>query len=418
MRLSKFPKLSLALYFYLWPWLMEARLLTLDEATQRALIYSPAVAIVETAWKVRQSEEYQASFLPNPLASVEIDKANLIGKEKKRARDRGFSCNLSQSIELGGKRHLRKQTAGLQTSLAFKEIEVTRLEVSCQVKKAFIEVAAAQEYLRFAQELQLSAQEVFFSTSAKVEGGKISSLKGKKAKLSVLTAHLALEKARNNFENSKKKLALIWGDSRPDFTSVDYNLLEITLVEDLAAFIAEQNDNIATKQWDLQIANADLLIASEKAQRIPNLVVTAGYVSSAEDGEGLLLGFSMAIPIWDRNQGNISKAKHLLKQLYNKRNKDNLQARLQLEAEYAQLLTAYQEGLLYNNDVLPIALATFEGAKQEYLQGKNDYLELLEAQRTLLDVHDKYMHALVDYHQRKIELYRLVRVGYADTQGR
>ncbi|WP_166154151.1 MULTISPECIES: TolC family protein [unclassified Neochlamydia] len=397
---------------------MEARLLTLDEATQRALIYSPAVAIVETAWKVRQSEEYQASFLPNPLASVEIDKANLIGKEKKRARDRGFSCNLSQSIELGGKRHLRKQTAGLQTSLAFKEIEVTRLEVSCQVKKAFIEVAAAQEYLRFAQELQLSAQEVFFSTSAKVEGGKISSLKGKKAKLSVLTAHLALEKARNNFENSKKKLALIWGDSRPDFTSVDYNLLEITLVEDLAAFIAEQNDNIATKQWDLQIANADLLIASEKAQRIPNLVVTAGYVSSAEDGEGLLLGFSMAIPIWDRNQGNISKAKHLLKQLYNKRNKDNLQARLQLEAEYAQLLTAYQEGLLYNNDVLPIALATFEGAKQEYLQGKNDYLELLEAQRTLLDVHDKYMHALVDYHQRKIELYRLVRVGYADTQGR
>lgn len=417
MRLSKFPKLSLVLYFYLWPLLMEARLLTLDEATQRALTYSPAVAIVDTTWKVRQAEEYQANFLPNPVVSVEIDKANLIGKEKKRAGDRGFSCNLSQAIELGGKRHLRKQTAGLQTSLAFKEIEVIKLEASCQVEKAFIEVAAAQEYLRFAQELQLSAQEVLLSTSAKIEGGKISSLEGKKAKLSVLTAHLALEKACNNFENSKKKLALIWGDSRPDFTSVDYNLLEITLVEDLAVFIAEQNDNIATKQWELQIANAGLMIASEKAQRIPNLVVTAGYINSAEDGEGLLLGFSMAIPIWDRNQGNISKAKHLLNQLYNKRNKDNLQARLQLEAEYAQLLTSYQEGLLYNNDVLPVAIATFEGAKQEYLQGKSDYLELLDAQRTLFDVHDKYIHALVDYHQRKVELNRLVRVGYANTQG-
>lgn len=383
--------------------------LDLNEAIQRAWTYSPTIAIANSEIDIRQSEEYQVGLLPNPELSIEIENASSLIRHRKRGcDDRETTYSLSQLIELGGKRSARKQIAAFQSSLAAYEMEAVKLDICNDVTKAVVAVLAAQEYVKLAEEQQRIAHDIHSTTSAKVQGGKISSLQEKKADLARVTTTLALEKGRRALEIAKKKLAATWGGEQPDFSEVMYPLFEITPLIDLATLKAQQSNSVEMMKWDMQIATAERVVANEKAQRVPDVVLTAGYVDGDDGGDGLLLGFSMPIPIFDRNQGNICRAKQQLNQLYEKKNESMLQLRIELEEVYDQLLSAYKEGMAYKENILSSARSAFEAAREEYKRGKNDYLELLDAQRMFFDVQEQYINTLVEYHHRKADVNRLV----------
>lgn len=386
---------------------LSAVVLDLNEAIQCALTGSPTIMIANSEADVQKSEEYQVGLLPNPIFSVEVDGANSF-INKRKGTDRDITYSLSQLFELGGKRAARKRIAAFESSLALYELEGVKLDIRNDVTWAVVDIVAAQEYIKLADEQQHIADEIYSSTAAKVQGGKVSPLQEKKANIARITSKLAVEKAIRFLELAKKKLAAICGGALPDFTEVSYPLFEIAPLEDLNHLIARQCNNLEALKWDMQIAAGEQIVVSEKAQRIPDVVVTAGYVQCQDDGDGVLVGLSIPIPIFDRNQGNICKARQLLNQLYEKKKEGMLRLRIGLEDAYGQLLTAYKEGMAFKEDILSSAKSAFEAAKEEYAQGRNDYLELLDAQRTLFDVQEQYINTLVDYHHKKADVDRLV----------
>ena len=397
----------LAVYFMFPMTLAFGNVLDLDEAIQRTLTYSPTIAIANTEIDVKQAGEYQARLLPNPEFAVEVDGADNIVRKRRNDNDQEITYSLSQLIELGGKRLARKQIAAFQTSLAAYDMELVKLDLVNAATKAVIDVIAAQEYVKLAEEQLRIALEVHTTTSAKVQGGKISSLQERKAHLAHITASLNLEKAKRGLELAKKKLASLWGAACPDFDGVAYPLFDLAHLDDLCVLIDLQSNSLDAMRWDLQIALAQQILIGEKAQRIPDVVVTAGYYREDNEG-GLLLGFSMPIPIFDRNQGNIIKAKQEINQFYEKKTEGMVQLKFDLEDAYNQLLTAYRQGVTYKENILASARSAFDAAKEEYTRGKNDYLELLDAQRTLFDIQEQYISTLVEYHQRKADVNRLV----------
>lgn len=383
--------------------------LELNEAIQRAWTYSPTAAIASSEVEMRQAEEYQLGLLPNPIFNVEIDGADAcFNRNRRKCNDQEITYTLSQLIELGGKRSARKRIGLFQTTLATFESEAVKLDIRNEVTNAFIDVMAAQEYIKLAEEQKRIAQEVHQATSAKVQGGKISSLQEKKADLALANATLVLEKARRSLELSKKKLAATWGCSNADFEEVQFPLYEIQPPEDLSRLMCLLKENIEVSKWNIQIALAENIVLNEKAQRIPDVIVTAGYYNCEDDGDGLTLGFALPIPIFNRNQGNISRARIALNQLYEKQNESMVQLRLDLEAAYDQWMTAYRESQSFKEIILSSAKLAFEAAQEEFNKGKNDYLELLDAQRTLFEVQEQYLDALVDYHQRKSDVERTI----------
>lgn len=407
-RISKF--YFLPIIFFSFQWLQASpMILELNEAIQRAYTYSPTVMVANSEIDIKQAEECQARLLPNPTLTVEIDGADsFISKRKNGNDNRDIIISLSQLIELGGKRFTRKQIAAFQSTLTIYESESVKLDVINAVTKAFIDVIAAQENLKLVTEQQRIAQEVFTTTSAKVQGGKVSSLQEKKANLQRISTSLALERAQREFELAKKKLAATWGNPCLDFTEVVFPLFELTCIPALDLLIAQQNQGLVVRIWDMEIAIAEQIIISEKAQRIPDVVVTAGYATYPHDDNSFLFSFSLPIPVFDRNQGNICRAKHELQQLYQRQNESKIQLRIELEEAYNQLLTAYHQGLSFKENILAAAQAAFEAAKEEYTQGKNDYLELLDAQRTLFEVQQQYINTLVDFHYMQADVNRLV----------
>jgi cobalt-zinc-cadmium efflux system outer membrane protein len=70
------------------------------------------------------------------------------------------------------------------------------------------------------------------------------------------------------------------------------------------------------------------------------------------------------------------------------------------------LAAAYDEVTILQSDVLPKAQRAFEAAQQGYLQGKFDYLHLLDAQRTLFQTQAQYVDSVEAYHRAQADIQR------------
>ena len=74
---------------------------------------------------------------------------------------------------------------------------------------------------------------------------------------------------------------------------------------------------------------------------------------------------------------------------------------------YARLFNAFTEVEGLKNQILPGARQVFEAATESYREGKLNYLNVLDAQRTLFEAKGQYIEALADYHKAKADLERL-----------
>jgi len=74
---------------------------------------------------------------------------------------------------------------------------------------------------------------------------------------------------------------------------------------------------------------------------------------------------------------------------------------------------------VYEKSILPTARHSIDAARASYLAGRLDFLRLVESQRQLLALQDRYYEAVAAYQQRLAELERLVGappVGTASDQ--
>lgn len=386
----------------------EVGVLDLNTALDRAWAYSPEISIAFNEVGVKQAEEVQAGIIPNPIAAIEIDGADAIVSSRRGRGDRDIFYSLSQLIELGGKRSARQREAAFNTSIALWELEAARLDVASNVAKAMVDVIAAQEYAKVAAEQKNLAQEVLESTSRKAQAGKLTPLQVRKAEIAHATATLTVEKTERRLTLARKKLAACWGSSIVDFNHVVYPFFEAEPLPQVQTLVAELANNPDLLKMEVEICTAKELIALEKAQGIPDVVLTTGYINDQDDGDSWMFGVSIPLPIFDRNQGNISRAKKLLCQLYEDQRARSVQLSLDLEVAFEALRIAYKEGLAYQEEIIPSARLAFDGAHEGYAQGKYDYLDLLDAQRTLFEAQEQFINTIVEYHYQKADVQRLV----------
>lgn len=380
-------------------------ILHLNTALERAYCSSATLSVAFSEIGIRQSEAYQMSLLPNPLLS--IDTFNPDGFASKRNCDREINVTLTQFVELGGKRGLRQREAASQISLALLELEAAQLDISLAVRRAFIETMAAQEYLKAATEQQRIAQEICAAITSQEHVGKVGLLEAKKAEVICATAQRTLNKSQRTFEIFKKKLAALWGSDCPDFNEVSYPLLHVSCLPSLTEFNTRQANNPDLAKWNVKIMAAKQIVALEKAQRVPDIDISAGYENDW-CGSSWTLGVAVPLPIFDRNQGNIGRAQKELYQLYEIQRDASLKLKIEIAVTYEDLLSAYYDVVAFKNSIRPTASAAFNGAKESFFQGKQNYLELLDAQRTLFEVEEQYIDALTEYHQKKTDLHRLI----------
>ena len=172
----------------------------------------------------------------------------------------------------------------------------------------------------------------------------------------------------------------VWNRRNVQFDTVK----PIPTAEQLANRIS-QNPDIA--RWAVEMAQRRAAIKLEKSGRIPDLSIGGGMKHLNEIGDvALIFGISFPLPLFDRNQGAIRKAEYNLARAFEERKSAEVFVRTALATTYQALSAAWGTVTALKNDVLPGAQSAFDAVTFGYRIGKFDFLEMLDAQRTLFEV--------------------------------
>jgi len=399
----------------LFPALTQTPELTLIQALALALARNPELAAFSWETKTRQGMVQQAKLMPNPEIGIVVE--NILGEDESRGvQAADTTLQLSQLIELGDKRANRQKIANLERDLAGWDYETTRLDIIATTSKAFFVLLSAQERLQLGRENLELAEKVFNTVKLRVEAGKASPLEKSRAQVMVNKNRIALNKNKRKLAAARYRLSSTWGADKPHFTKIVGNSEKIRQPPALASINGwlAQNPEIARQQAEIDLQNAR--VSRAKAVGIPDMTVGGG-IKRHEDNDNytFLFGVSMALPVFDRNQGDISAAQAEVTARESQHRTAKIKLKTALSQSHEEFQAAYAEANSLQSQILPVAEETFESINYGYRQGQFEFLDVLDAQRTLIELREQLIDSLQEYHNQRISIERLISQKLTQT---
>jgi cobalt-zinc-cadmium efflux system outer membrane protein len=383
-------------------------MLSLRDVLRLTLLSNPELSAFAYERRAAEARTIQAGVLPNPAFSVELENVGGTGATTKGVRAPEATLQLSQLIELGGKRAKRMRLAGLERELTGWDYEIKRLEVLTNAKKAFVDVLATGEHIAFSADLLRLALQVQRTVSERVHAGKVSPIEETRTRVAVSTARLQTQQARTSHEAAKKRLAASWGSTTPLFEGVSGSLSLTAPVPSMEAFAARVQMNPDIARWVSEIDARRAHVEVARSRTIPDLTVSGGVRYFNETKESAwVLGFSLPLPLFDRNQSGILEASARLTKAELERHAAEVRVSTALAEAYQSLVNAATEVTTLQNEVLPAAEEAFQATQEGYRLGKFGFLDVLDIQRTLFETRGRYLEALAIYHKAVADLERL-----------
>ena len=119
--------------------------------------------------------------------------------------------------------------------------------------------------------------------------------------------------------------------------------------------------------------------------------MSLGSQYSREERERVnVVGLSMPLPLFDRNQGNVLAAARRADQARDLRNAVQLRLHSDTRSAVSQWASAMQEVQAYDRTILPSAQQAVDTATRGFEMGKFAFLDVLDAQRTLIEARGLY----------------------------
>jgi outer membrane protein, heavy metal efflux system len=382
--------------------------LTLREALALALTENPG--LVPFAWQERANEAriLQAGLRHNPELALQVEDVLGTG-DFQGFREAQTTLQLSQVIELGGKRAARTEVASQSRGITKSEYELKRVEVLGDVTQRFIQVVANQHALDLALTNRQLAADTLRTVQERVTAGKGSALEERKAQVALARGEVLIEGARHELDAARKILAASWRSTRPVFEKAEADLFArkpVPPFDGLATRIS-QSPEIARWVSEKKLREAEIKLAD--ARRVPNVTASGGLRRLEGPSEqALVLGFSMPLQFFDRNQGGAAEARALLGQTEAEQKAAEVRLGIVLLGLYEEMVhdVHVMEGL--QKEILPKAEDALAISREGFAQGRFSYLEVLDAQRTVFDVKQEYIQTATSYHQFLVEIERLI----------
>ncbi len=384
--------------------------LLLRRALELAVMHSPELAASSHGVWAAEATARQAGAFPNP--EIEVEAEEFGGSGSRQGFDAAqTTVRLRQAVELGGKRGKRQRVAQSEARLVGWDYEARRLDVLTVAKKAFVDVLLAQGQLAVAESLLVVAEDVRKAAAERVKAGKVPLLEETKAGVEVAAARIARNRAGRELDTARKRLAASWGGTKPVFREVGGDLdaiRDVPPIEELSALVAAAPE---VARWSEEVALAREYLALARTARIPDVAVSAGISRFEDDGTHAgIVGFSLPLPVFDRNAGGILAAKHQATRVDYEQRAARVRATADLAEAHSRLETARAEALTIKVELLPSAQQAFDAAQMGYREGEYGYLEVLDTQRTLNEAKTRYLEVLAAYHKAAADVERLTGI--------
>jgi outer membrane protein, heavy metal efflux system len=387
--------------------------ITLRKVSAAALLNNPALESFNYALRAAEAERIQAGLRPNPDFSAQFE--NLAGTgELRGARGLETTLLLSQLLELGDKRARRERAAARALDLRNADYEIRRLDVLADVARRFVHLLSDQKLLDVSREAVELAKRTRNAVARRVAAARATAAELSRTEIALARARIELEHREHELKSSRRALAASWGSTRPRFGRVQAELFTLPAVNGFYQLRAELRASPDLQYFltTRRLREAELQLAL--AERVPDARVGAGVQRlETVDDQALVLNFSIGLPVFDQNQGNIEAAQARLARVAISRRAQFVQAQAVLFATYQELLHAATEAETLREIVIPQAAHALADIEAGYNAGRFSYLELAAAQQEFIEVQGQAIRAAADYHRFMIEIERLTGMSFA-----
>lgn len=306
----------------------------------------------------------------------------------------------SQTLEFPGKRSVRGKIAERGSKEAETDIEVIKLDLAFEVKKAFYQLLLAQEMLRYARsDLELS-EDYLKKAEEKLGAGDVAKVEVIRARVEALKAANAVRvatndervaKARLNFLLARRSTAPveIRGQLELPFVGLDLERLKDEALA-LRPEIKKLQYSIEREQWNQQ---------SSKLSNYPDLDFSLSKARVV--GEPSSWAFTVSAPLpflfQKRQKAEIAESRANVAALRRDIEQNKNSILLEVEEAFMNAETAKNQILVHRQEILPQAEEVHSMFLFSYREGAIGGIEIIEARRTLNESRKLYADALFEY---------------------
>jgi outer membrane protein TolC len=359
---------------------------------------NPRIRSIEAAHRAALERVPRAGALPDPMLSFTAEGAPLTDPSPTEAMEK--KVMLSQMFPFPGKQGLMKAGMAAEAEMARAEIDRVRLEVAGDVRKAFFDLRLLYESIDILEESRATVQTFANIARTKYEVGTAEQQDVLKAMVELARENNRLVILRERIPAAVARINAIlnrpsWEPlGRPTLRDTTVGLPEPQVLEQKALQLQpmlKMKERAVTKsEFDLRLA---------RKEGLPDFTVGVEYMGQKEAADAWSVMLGLTLPVWRGNK--VAPLRREAEQSLTSTRSDLDQTRNEIvfmvRDAYTMVSTSRTLVDLYRDSVLPQAEQSLASARAAYETDRVGFLELLDAQRSLLDFRIEYQDALAMY---------------------
>lgn len=395
--------------------------ITLEDAVQRALIRSPAMAqqqqAVDNAYLTKRTS--WAAFLPTVSASgsSSLRSANVLN-EATGVIESGSSDSYSAGISgswtvFEGTRRFREYDAA-QADIRASEARYAnqRYQVTLQTQTFFFNALRQADLLEVARQRLEQAEQNLEIVRSRTLVGEATVSDSLRARLDVVNAEQTILQTENALRAAQFSLGRQVGEAMPVVPARprDLDPRALALAETEIMELAEAASPSVMAATEAAVA-AGANVSAAKTAYIPSLRMSSGYNwnnqsrSFSGGNTSWSMSFSLSYPIFNgfQRESSVDRAQYTLRVSRLQEDDARLAARASADAALQNLLTA-EQAILIAEDAAFVAAEDLRVVRERYSVGAATILDVLTSQNAQTQADVDVVTARYDYILARAEL--------------
>jgi outer membrane protein, heavy metal efflux system len=377
-------------------------LISLDQAISLALAHNHALKAARTQIAQSQAEEITANLRPNPTLGADAQFIPIFEPDQFSTdtlnQEQQFDIGLGYLFERGHKRQRRLQAARDVTAVTGAQITDMERSLTFNVGQQFVNVLLAESTLQFAERDLKSFQQTVDIGQEQYKAGAISEGDFLKIKLQLLQFQTDVSAAQLARVQALSDLRQLLGyEAVPQNYDVIGDLAYQPLkgsVEDFQAKALQLRPDLRAAELGVTAAESQIRLAQANGKQ--DITGTADYTHTGGLSTASLF-FSMPLPIFDRNQGEIARTRYALTQAQETQRSASEGVMTDVADAYEAVKSNQEVIQLYTSGYLKQAKDSRDISEYAYHRGAASLLDFLDAERSYRSTQLAYRQALASY---------------------
>jgi outer membrane protein, heavy metal efflux system len=392
---------------------------TIAQAVQEAIERNLGLLAEKYNLSVAEARIVTARLRPNPVLSVGLDYIDFLRQFTPANAGGPSEWNVRTDfvLERGGKRQARVDVAENAREVGKLNLLNTTRGLVLDVESAFIDVLQAKDNLALARENLQAFQGIVNVNQTRVQAGDLAKVELVRTQVAALQFQSSVRQAESKLRIAANKLQLLIGRVVPSPTfDVDGDLhrevppIELPKIQSQAL---ELRPDVLALRRDQARSQAEL--RSQLAQGKVDYTVGTEYHREFHNGNANALGvfFQAPIPLFNRNQGEIERARQEARQAEARVRAMEASVDSDVRNAWLQYTTSRELLESIEHGLLTQAKDVRDTMEYSYRRGEASLVEFLDAQRAFNDARQSYNDARADFAR---SLYTIESVTGAATE--